>query len=465
MADKINTNVFDAEKKFVDFAGLDYFWGKAKTYIDGVDDTMSAKVVTLEDKVGDSTKGLVKDVKSIQAELESLSGGVGSIATQINNAIAELDVEDTAVTGQYVSSVSEVDGKIAVTRVALPDYTADFAAKADASDLNTHTGDTVAHITADERTAWNTAEQNAKDYADGKFQVAGNYEIAGAAAAVQGNLDAHTGDATAHITADERTAWNAAKASIDAFLKDADMTEKAVDTLAELQTYMTTDGEAAAKVVERIANLEAIDHDAYKAADTALETSLKSYADQAEADALTAAKTYADGLIMTDGVAKFEAAGAAATAKSEAIAAAAADATSKANAAQAAAEATPAAAATTKANAAQAAAEATAASLYQPKGDYEAAGTADSKIAALKLAETYEAKGAAADAQAAAIAQAKLDAAEALKGYYTKTEVDNLLSTNSTGDRAYAKQYTDELFSSIQFAANSDIDVLFTPKA
>lgn len=69
------------------------------------------------------------------------------------------------------------------------------------------------------------------------------------------------------------------------------------------------------------------------------------------------------------------------------------------------------------------------------------------------------------DAQAAAIAQAKADAADALKSYYSKTEVDNLLSTNSTGDRAYAKQYTDELFNSFQFAANSDIDALFAPKA
>ena len=47
--------------KFVDGAGLDYFWTKAKTYIDGVDATMSAKVVDLENTVGDSTKGLVKE--------------------------------------------------------------------------------------------------------------------------------------------------------------------------------------------------------------------------------------------------------------------------------------------------------------------------------------------------------------------------------------------------------------------
>ena len=71
MAEVINTNVFDANKKFVDFSGLDYFWTKAKTYIDGVDASMSAKVVVLENTVGDSTKGLVKDVNYILDELET----------------------------------------------------------------------------------------------------------------------------------------------------------------------------------------------------------------------------------------------------------------------------------------------------------------------------------------------------------------------------------------------------------
>ena len=353
MAEVINTNVIEAGKKFVDFSGLDYFWTKAKTYIDGVDATMSAKVVALENTVGDSTKGLVQKVNLIQGELDGLNGGAGSITTQIENAITALDLENT------------------------------YEAKGEAA----------------------KAETAAKDYADG---LAKNYEVAGAAAAVQGNLDSHTGDVVAHITADERTAWNSAKTAIDAFLKDADMTEKAVDTLAELQTYMTTDGEAAAELVGRVKALEEIDHDAYVAADTALETSLKGYVDG-----------------KVDG--KFDVAGAAATAKAEAIA----DAEGK----------------------------------YQIKGDYEAAGTAASAIAALDLPNTYEAKGAAADAQAAAIAQAKLDAAEALKAYYTKTEVDNLLSTNSVADQAYAKTYTDQLFNSIQFAANSEIDALFAPKA
>jgi hypothetical protein len=159
-----------------------------------------------------------------------------------------------------------------------------------------------------------------------------------------------------------------------------------------------------------VANLKKIDHDAYVAAD---------------ATTLAAAKDYVDGKVDN----KFDVAGAAATAKAEAIA----DAEGK----------------------------------YQVKGSYEAAGAAaqalvDAKAYAdSKVDGKFDAAGAAADAQAAAIAQAKADATEALKAYYTKTEVDNLLSTNSTGDRAYAKQYTDELFSSIQFAQNSEIDALF----
>ena len=40
--------------------------------------------------------------------------------TFVNNKIADLDVTDNAIEGQYVSAVSEADGKIKVTRAALP---------------------------------------------------------------------------------------------------------------------------------------------------------------------------------------------------------------------------------------------------------------------------------------------------------------------------------------------------------
>ena len=355
MAEVINTNVFDAEKKFVDFAGLDYFWEKAKAYVDGADKVTADKVAILEGVVGDNASGLVQKVNLIQGELDGLNGGAGSITTQITNALAALDVEDAAVEGQYVSSVAEVDGKVVVTRANLPVY-----------------------------------------------------EEVGVAAGLNNAMDERVKvlEAIDH----EKLAADASAAAVATVLDGA---PEKFDTLKEVAQWISDSESAAtaADLVTRVGALEAIDHEAYVGADETV---------------LSTAKSYADGLVMTDGVAKFDAAGAAATAKAEAIA----DAESK----------------------------------YQPKGNYEAAGTTEAAIAALDLPNTYEAKGAAADAQAAAIAQAKLDAAEALKAYYTKTEVDNLLSTNSTGDRAYAKQYTDELFNSIQFAANSDIDALFAPK-
>ena len=415
MAEVINTNVFDADKKFVDFSGLDYFWTKAKTYIDGVDTAMSAKVVTLENTVGDSTKGLVKDVKSIQDELNSLSGGAGSIATQIENAISALNLPNT-YEAKGAAATAEDNAKAYADSLVVVDGVSKFDAAGSAK----------------------TAEDNAKAYADSLVAVDGvsKFDAAGTAAGLNDAMDERV---KALETIDhDKLAADAASAAVATVLDGA---PDKFDTLKEVAQWIADSESAAdaADLVTRVKALEDIDHDAYVAADETV---------------LATAKTYADGLVMVDGVAKFDAAGAAATAKAEAIADAETKYQVKGNYETAGA-------------AAQALTDAKkyVDDTFQVKGNYEAAGTAEAKIAELKLADTYEAKGAAATAQAAAIAQAKLDAAESLKGYYTKGEVDNLLSTNSTGDRAYAKQYTDELFGSFKFAANSDIDALFAPKA
>jgi hypothetical protein len=70
MAEVINTNVIAADKKFVDVKSLEYFWGKTKTYVDAADAAIAARVTTNEGAIS-----------SIQDELNSLSGGAGSIAT------------------------------------------------------------------------------------------------------------------------------------------------------------------------------------------------------------------------------------------------------------------------------------------------------------------------------------------------------------------------------------------------
>ena len=124
-------------KKLVNLDGLNTFWTSAKAYIDSIKDLigdensgLTSRVGTLETIVGSNVEnaesGLCKEVKDIKATVDALGeieGGKGigeMIDTKVSAVITSLDVEDTAVEGQYVSSVSETDGKITVNRTALP---------------------------------------------------------------------------------------------------------------------------------------------------------------------------------------------------------------------------------------------------------------------------------------------------------------------------------------------------------
>ena len=113
---------FTENEKFITLGNLERFLEKVQTYVDAADKVTDDKVTALETVVGNEASGLVQKVNLIQGELDGLSGGAGSITTQITNALSGLDVIDTEVDGQYVSAVSETDGKITVTRKTLPVY-------------------------------------------------------------------------------------------------------------------------------------------------------------------------------------------------------------------------------------------------------------------------------------------------------------------------------------------------------
>lgn len=66
-----------------------------------------------------------ESVAAINKEIGDIKTLVGttSVASQIDAKIETLDYNDTAVTNQYVSAVSEVNGVISVSRESLPTYT------------------------------------------------------------------------------------------------------------------------------------------------------------------------------------------------------------------------------------------------------------------------------------------------------------------------------------------------------
>lgn len=126
------------------------------------------------------------------------------------------------------------------------------------------------------------------------------------------------------------------KADVDAFFKDADMTANAKDTLKELQEYIAGDASAAAEMLASIqANtnaIDAIEADYLKAADkTELQTSInneataRQNADNALDERLDVVENWQNNFVPADFTDEI------ATAKQEAIDAAAGDATTKAN--------------------------------------------------------------------------------------------------------------------------------------
>lgn len=115
-------------------------------------------------------------IAQLKSDIESMTGGNGSISEQISAAIKALDVDATE--GDYISKISQVDGKIVAETGTFNFDTkgsaaaAENAAKAYADGLKTTIETNYAAADA------NTL-QSAKSYADG---LAVNYDAAGAAA-------------------------------------------------------------------------------------------------------------------------------------------------------------------------------------------------------------------------------------------------------------------------------------------
>lgn len=174
----------------------------AKKYADGLNTAMDTRVDALEAAIGEG----------------------GSVGAQIDAKIQTLDVEDAAVAGQYVSAVSETDGKITVTRAALPDYTEVYDAKGAAAQALTD-----AKSYADDL---NTAMDTRMDTAEGKLTT----------------LIGSDADKSVRTIANEELAAQL----IPETAKDS------LDTLQEIAAWIQAHPDDASAMNTRIANLETL---------------------------------------------------------------------------------------------------------------------------------------------------------------------------------------------------------------
>ena len=230
------------------------------------------------------------DQKYAKEYADSLAQNYDAAGTA-QNLINGLDVTDTAVTDQYVSAVSETDGKISVTRADLPTYAlatgsangtvafngADVAVKGLGSAAYT---DAKAYDAAGAADAVNTALENYKTTNNAAVEAAaakGQQGIDDAAAALakanekttMAEVEAkdYATKAEAQAMADgkdaaikaAKDAADAAQADIDAFMAAADTGDAALDTLKEIQDFLNSDDGTVQTLIDDVAgNKEAI---------------------------------------------------------------------------------------------------------------------------------------------------------------------------------------------------------------
>lgn len=116
-ADSIGTNLKGTVVgKSTDKSSADTIYG-AKAY---ADDKANAAKTAAEKTAADALSPVSAKATANETAIATLNGtGAGSVSKKITDAIADLDVADTAKTGEFVTAVSETDGKISVSRAAL----------------------------------------------------------------------------------------------------------------------------------------------------------------------------------------------------------------------------------------------------------------------------------------------------------------------------------------------------------
>lgn len=167
----------------------------------------------------------------LDSSIKSLDGSIKSLDTRITNLDAYVDSSINAINAK-IGEVTE--GKTVVGLIEEAKNAANAAHSVVAKDSSFLTLNS------------STADNGAVTYTLGTSDIASATE-----------LTTHTSNNDIHITAQERTDWNAAKSAIDTFLKDASLTGEVIDTLTEIQDYIASDASAADKLVKDLSDVSA----------------------------------------------------------------------------------------------------------------------------------------------------------------------------------------------------------------
>lgn len=218
--------------------------------VDGTSFTLDFSDVASAEGVNSLLATLRDDINTLDASVSTLKGRVDNHDTSLANLDASYKAADTALETKLVGDASVDYNTLGKLQAKIEDVDAVAGGAQTSEQVQTAITNAINNLDSSVEDADASSFVNVKvEETDGKLTAitVTTTDIASAS-----DLSGHIADTVKHITADERTAWNAAKSAIDTFLKDADMTTDAVDTLKELQKYMTDDASAANALVNRV---------------------------------------------------------------------------------------------------------------------------------------------------------------------------------------------------------------------
>ena len=210
--------------------------------LEAADTAIKGRLDVIEGEGEGSIKKALADAKSDAAAKYATTGTVAGIDSRLTTAESDIDKIEVALGKAEDGTIKSIDDRIAEVNTAAEELEGRVAQNE--TDIATIKGD---YLKAADKT-----------------------ELAGKIADAQTQADKGVADAAA-----AQTTANEAKTKIDTFMAAADVGDAAIDTLKELQDYITTHGSAADKMVQDIA--KKVDATTYEAkvkeledADTAL---------------------------------------------------------------------------------------------------------------------------------------------------------------------------------------------------
>lgn len=297
----------------------------AKAYTDELANgdvaTNTSAIATLN---GDATVdgSVAKAVADAKSDLQASIDATDAIADKNAEDIASINNAESGILAQAKAFATSEDTKVQANVDAVAE---------DLAELDTYVGDipsdytetnVIAYINKKAEETLNAASGGSSESAASVLQALNAYKAGNDPKVAKNTEDIATAQAAADAA---QSTADTAKASIDAFLKEADATETAIDTLKEIQAELAEGEASAASMLAEINALKAVDNATQEELNSALATVNKSieskadkttvddiedrvealeavdvatkvYVDQAETDAVSAAKTYSDGL-------------------------------------------------------------------------------------------------------------------------------------------------------------------------